>query len=114
MNPDTVLDVIEREQSHCAVCGLPVQGRGHVHHRKPRQIGGSRRRDRLSNLIYLHTDCHLRHVEQQRERAVQNGWIVQGDTDPAEAPIMYMLNCWVWLSDDGRITTEKENTDGTR
>ena len=103
MNPDTVLDVIEREKSHCAVCGLPVNGRGHIHHRKPRQMGGSRNLDRLSNLIYLHTDCHLKHVEQQRRRAVENGWIVQGDIDPAETPIMYMLNCYVYLTDDGRI-----------
>lgn len=103
MNPDTVLDVIEREDSHCAVCGLPIAGRGHVHHRKPRRMGGSRRLDRLSNLIYLHTDCHLKHVEQQRVRAAENGWLVLGDNDPESTPIMYMLNGWVYLTDDGRI-----------
>ena len=104
MPTDTALDVIERERGRCAVCGLNIDGKGHIHHRKPRGMGGSGlQAHRLSNLVYLHSSCHLKHVEQQRERAYMNGWLLEHWQDSWAVPMMYMLNGWVLLKDDGLI-----------
>lgn len=107
--PDVVNDVIERDNRECAVCGLTINGTGHVHHRKPRQMGGSANRlDILSNMILLHPSCHLRHVELQRERAYSNGWLLQRWQDPWAAPLVYKLNGWVFLTNDGHIVKVEE------
>ena len=103
MPADTALDVIEREQGRCAVCGLHIDGKGHIHHRKPRGMGGSRNANTLSVLVYLHPTCHLIHVEQKRQRAYENGWLLQQWQDPWDTPLMYMLNGWVLLKDNGLI-----------
>jgi hypothetical protein len=103
MPPDLVEDVKQRDNYECAVCGLPVTGLGHVHHRKPRGMGGSGVVNIMSNLLFLHPSCHLRHVEEQRQRAIENGWLVVGDAHPAEVPLIYKLNDWVYLSDDGHM-----------
>ena len=108
MPPDLIEDVKKRENGECAVCGLPITGLGHVHHRKPRGMGGSGAVNIMSNLIYLHPSCHLRHVEEQRSRAIENGWLVVGDVHPAEAPLIYKLNNWVYLGDDGYILIDTE------
>lgn len=101
--PDVIIDVRLREGNRCALCGLPVQGRGHVHHRKPRGMGSSSGRNTLSNLIYLHATCHLIHIESQRERAYSNGWLIRGDVEPAEVPLVYMLDKTVYLTDNGTV-----------
>ena len=107
--PDVVNDVVAREDRNCAVCGLRIDGKGQIHHRKPRRMGGSGNRlDTLSNMVLLHPSCHLQHVEQHRTRAHQNGWLLTANQDPESTPLMYMLNGWVYLTDDGHIiTTEK-------
>ena len=99
--------VIARENGHCVVCGLGLTV-GHLHHRKPRGMGGSKLLNTVPNLLYLHPNCHLIHVEQERKVAVANGWIVQGNADPADVPVLYMLNGKVLLGDDGTITPVEE------
>lgn len=110
MPPDMAIDVIERDQGACAVCGLHIDGKGHIHHRKPRGMGGSGEVNVLSNLIYLHPSCHLKHVESQRQRAFENGWILQRWQDSQEQPLMYRLDRWVILTDDGHIVEIGDNT----
>jgi hypothetical protein len=101
MPADTALDVIERERGRCAVCGLHIVGQGHIHHRKPRGMGGAgMQAHRLSNLLYLHPSCHLRHVESKRENALMNGWLLEQWQDPWDTPLVYMLNGWALLKDD--------------
>lgn len=102
--PDVLIDVRLRENNNCAVCGLKIPGIGHVHHRQPRGMGGSSARNTMSNLIYLHPTCHLIHVENNRERAYDNGWLVRSGDDPAQTPLRYMLDRTVLLDDNGNIT----------
>lgn len=109
LSPDMALDVIAREKSCCAVCGLPVDN-GHIHHRKPRGFGGGPAANTMSNLLYLHPSCHLQHVEQRRNRAYDNGWLLQMWQEPQDTPLMYMLNGMVYLTDDGKIV-EREQGD---
>jgi len=114
MPTDTVLDVYEREQGCCAVCGLTI-GReaGHLHHRRPRGMGGGGgQAHALSNVILLHATCHLTHVELKRDRAYQNGWLLQQWQDPQDSPMMYRLDGWVLLKDSGEIAAlEKGGTE---
>ena len=106
MREETAQEVISRERGECAVCGLTIDGKGHIHHRQPRGMGGGGpAAHRLSNLLLLHASCHLQHVEQKRDQAYQNGWLVHAEIDPAEVPLMYKLNTWVLLTDDGYIMT---------
>jgi len=103
--PATVAEaVIARENGACAVCGLPLHT-GHLHHRKPRGMGGSGLVNTVSNMIHIHESCHLKHVERNRQRSYDMGWLVNGHNNPSETPMRYMLNRWVLLSDDGQITT---------
>lgn len=111
MPPDMAIDVIERDQGACAVCGLHIDGKGHIHHRKPRGMGGSGEVNVLSVCIYLHPSCHMIHVERQRQRAFENGWLLQRWQDSETTPLMYRLNGWVLLKNDGSIVPlDKEET----
>ena len=104
MHPSVVGRVKLREGGCCAVCGLPIHGKGHLHHRLPRGIGGSAMLNTPANLVHLHETCHLRHVEQQRMRAYLNGWLVRRGSQPKDVPFMYMLDGWVLLNEDGTTT----------
>jgi HNH endonuclease len=95
--------VIRRDAGICVACGLPVTGSPHLHHRKPRGMGGSGERNRVSNLILLHASCHLHRIEQQRAWAIDNGWLIVGDADPADVPVRYRLQRFVLLDDAGNI-----------
>ena len=96
--------VIDREGGFCAVCGLSISGIGHIHHRKPRGMGGGRYANTVSNLLYLHHSCHLYEVEQNRSKAYERGWLVKASDTPSEVPVCYMLRDWVLLDDQGHIT----------
>jgi len=108
-HPTIRKQVQERDGGLCVVCGLPVSG-GHVHHRKPRGMGGRRLSiDTLSNLILLHPDCHLKHVESKRRQALDNGWLIIGSAYPETVPIRYMLTRTVYLLDNGDIIETERN-----
>lgn len=64
-------------------------GGGHVHHRRPRQRGGSRAPDvhDLSNLLLLCVDCHD-WVESNRTAAYEQGLLVHAGFDPATTPVL--------------------------
>ena len=111
MHPSVVGRVKHREGGCCAVCGLPIQGKGHLHHRAPRGMGGSAMLNSPANLVHLHETCHLKHVEQQRARAYLNGWLIRRGARPRDVPFMYMLNGWVLLNEDGTTTEVDEMGD---
>lgn len=94
--------VIRRDSGICVACGLPVHGSPHIHHRKARGMGGNSDRNKVSNLILLHPACHAR-IESNRTWAIDNGWLIVGDTDPAEVPVWYRLQEWVLLDDAGSV-----------
>lgn len=93
--------LLDRSLGCCEICGrqLWVYPRGWVaphavHHRQPRQMGGTSRTEINSpaNLLLICDDgtersCH-RHVESNRSLAYVNGWLVRAGADPAEVPVV--------------------------
>lgn len=108
---DVVALVYERANYSCELCliGIGPQ-RGvdhHVHHRRPRRAGGSRRADTNSptNLLLLCPSCH-EVIEVQRSAAYDGGWLVGASQDPARVPVLIGAERLVYLSDDGRYADD--------
>lgn len=101
--------VYERAQHCCEICadGLgPVRGVDHhIHHRRPRAAGGSRRPDTNlpSNLLLLCPPCHDR-VESYRAVAQLAGWLLSQVCDPAATPVRLAGPTWRYLTADGRYS----------
>lgn len=93
--------VANRAGGRCELCGVPP-ARHHYHHRRPRGMGGSKRRDTNTccNLLWLCATCHLQVVEVQREKALRNGWLVYQGRDPAAHPVL-LWDGWFYLTPDG-------------
>lgn len=106
--PDTltVEALYMRAEGLCELCSAPLKGeRGrehHVHHRRPRRMGGSRLPDtnEIQNLLLLDADCHER-VEKERTAGYEGGWLVRQDACPAEVPVLIHGRLWARLTDDG-------------
>jgi hypothetical protein len=107
-----VVDLVyERANYSCELClmGLGPQ-RGvdhHVHHRRPRRAGGSRRAETNSaaNLLLLCPSCH-EVIEVQRTAAYDGGWLVGASQDPALVPVLIGAVRLVYLTDDGRYVDD--------
>lgn len=79
-----------------------------IHHRRPRRMGGSRRRDTnlASNLLVLCRGCHER-LESNRLEALAHGWLLPADAVPAEQPVMLAAGSRVmYLRDDGTLADQ--------
>jgi hypothetical protein len=106
----TVEAILERAHHSCERCsgglGL-VRGRGfHVHHRRPRAVGGSRAADTNSpsNCVILCPDCHTA-VESRRAEAQFDGWLVPQGAAPARVAVLIEHGGrWVYLTADGRYS----------
>ena len=112
---DVVDAILERASWLCERCngGLgPVRGTDwHVHHRRPRAAGGSRREDTNSpaNCVILCPDCHA-DVESHRATAQTEGWLVPQTSDPATVAILIDRGArWVYLATDGTYQTNPPN-----
>lgn len=83
--------VRDRSQGRCERCLVPFDREaGEVHHRRPRQRGGSMDPAIHSpaNLVHLCHTCH-RWAEDFRDDAVATGWLVpMGVTGPEEIPVV--------------------------
>ena len=68
-------EVIARARGRCERCGTWAD-QGQVHHRKPRQMGGTSRPEinDASNLVLLCQLCHD-DVESHRTDAYEAGWL---------------------------------------
>jgi 5-methylcytosine-specific restriction protein A len=95
--------VAQRSGGRCEVTGCD-QPAEHLHHRRPRRLGGSRRADtnRPSNLLHLCADHHTA-VESLRTRAYALGLLLPAGADPAASPVL-RRGVWVLLGDDGSTT----------
>ena len=93
--------VLARAEGFCEVCSVRF-ARPHLHHRKPRGMGGGGDNS-AANLIAVHPSCHLYRIESRREEALANGWLVRQGHDPSEVPMTYRLTRKVLLTKDGRI-----------
>lgn len=109
--------VWERDGGRCACCGDPIRGeRGldwSLHHRRPAGMGGDRRPEThaAGNLVLLcgsgTTRCH-HEVESRRADALARGFLVPRNAvqPPAEHAIEHAVHGWVYLADDGSVSTD--------
>lgn len=101
----TVNAVLERDGYQCVVCSGALHGtRGFdysVHHRKLRSQGGD---NRLSNLISVcghgTAGCHS-NIHGAPAKAMDAGWIVSREQDPAQTLMAHSLYGYVLLDDEG-------------
>lgn len=104
--PEVVHMVYERAGYCCELCGANVGDRRgvdhHVHHRRPRRMGGSQLLDtnRPQNLLLLCPSCHET-VESQRSTGYEGGWLVRQSDDPATVPVL-ILGRLQLLTEDAR------------
>lgn len=91
--------VLERAGGRCEICGIVLFIASTAgtriysfHHRQPRGMGGTARRDINSpaNILLLcgsgTTHCHGT-VERNRRVALEAGWLVHSAADPANSPV---------------------------
>lgn len=104
--------VLERAQYGCELDGAQIGDRRgvdyHVHHRRPRRMGGSQLPDTNApqNLLILCPDCHET-VESERTAAYGGGWLVRQNADPTRVPVLILARS-VFLTSDGRYDTLPE------
>ncbi len=119
-SPDTVDLIWGRDKGLCALCGQPVYGeRGvfwSVHHRHPRQMGGTSSSwvGAAANGLLLHGHgtggCHGV-VERDRAKWMHAGFLVpSGRMVAADIPIRHAVHGWVLLDDAGGKTPILEAT----
>jgi 5-methylcytosine-specific restriction protein A len=106
----TVEAVWDRAGGRCEISGVPLSGvRGedfHVHHRRPRRMGGSRdpETNDVENLLLLSPEAH-EHVERNRSEAYERGWLVRQEAIPAAVPVVVLVGgqvARVLLTDDAQ------------
>lgn len=103
----TVDAVLERDGYQCVVCGGALHGtRGFdysVHHRKLRSQGGD---NRLSNLVSVcghgTAGCHS-NIHGAPVKAMEAGWIVSREHDPAQMVMAHSLYGYICLDDLGGV-----------
>ena len=91
--------VIDRDRRACRRCGDPM---AHIHHRRPRGMGGSKHDPRInapSNLVCLCETCHRR-VEAHPAESFEAGWRVRRSHDPESVPLSLLDGWELWLTDD--------------
>lgn len=82
------------------------------HHRLPRRMGGTRRAvvNSLCNVLHLcgtgTTGCHG-HIETNRAEALENGWLLHANADPASEPAV-VRGRLVWLTEAGKYVGPTE------
>lgn len=103
---DVVEAVHERAAWACEVCAVrlgPKRGIDHhIHHRRPRAMGGTDRPDTNlpSNLLLLCPPCH-EDVESRRGDALRCGLLLSQVCDPAATAVRLAGPRWAYLTTDG-------------
>lgn len=100
--PPTVREIIKnRAGNRCEYCGGWDQYL-QLHHRRPRQSGGSRREDtnQPSNGVALCMACH-EGFEMFRTDAYESGWLLRQHQTPTEIPLTFPGGRRFLLGDDG-------------
>lgn len=100
--PNHVRQLIrQRSNDMCERCGQKYGTE--VHHRRPRGMGGTKQADTnvASNALHLCGLCH-KIVEQSRDQAINNGWLVKQNHNPIDIPVLYR-GAWMYLDDDGNM-----------
>ena len=106
---NTVEAVYDRSGHSCECCGAGVGDRRgidhHIHHRRPRAMGGTRRKgtNSAANLLVLCPGCH-ESIESHREQALLHGFLLVQTDNPALVPVLIRGDRWVHLTHDGRYS----------
>ena len=94
--------VLHRSTYRCERCSDEVWAGFHIHHRRPRGMGGTSREDtnHPSNLLVVCPACHT-WIEANRLAALELGYLVRQHDNPATVPV---VTPWgrVLLTADGR------------
>lgn len=109
---DVVEVVLERAGYSCEICGGGIGDRRGVdwslHHRSPRQMGGSRLawKNLPANLLVAcgsaTTGCHSV-IESHRSGAVAAGWLILHQALPEQVAVLLRRESWVYLDNAGGI-----------
>jgi 5-methylcytosine-specific restriction protein A len=108
--PEVVHAVYARAMYSCELCGAPVGDRRgvdhHVHHRRPRRMGGTQLGDTndVVNLLLLDPSCHER-IESERSVGYAGGWLVRQEETPGDVPVLVCGSRWVLLTADAKYLT---------
>jgi hypothetical protein len=104
--------ILARSDGLCEACGLPLPGEWGAwdrHHRKLQSQGGQ---DVLTNLVGVHSDCHVNQpwsIHMRPTWATAQGLIVPSWVqDPARAPLTLPDGRLVLLTDEGPYQLMKE------
>jgi len=73
-------------------------------------MGGTNRKEtgKASNGLYVHLKCHA-NVESSRMAALENGWLLHQQADPATTPIK-LWHGWVILDNAGASNPVPQET----
>jgi 5-methylcytosine-specific restriction protein A len=87
---------------------------GHLHHRRPKGLGGSKALDRhdVSNLVYLCPDCHS-WAHGHPNEARWTGWLVPRSLGvaPIDEPITDLTGQTRYLDNEGQYLTAVAHVD---
>jgi hypothetical protein len=114
--PAVVEAVCERAGHSCEVCEAAVGDRRgvdhHIHHRRPRAAGGSRRPDTNEppNLMLLCPGCH-EDIESNRAVALGAGWLLTQMDDPTQVAVPVRRDQWKYLTVAGRYSDSPPGTE---
>ena len=104
------MNVMARASFRCERCGSTLMGVPvSVHHRRPRAMGGTKRLDTNypSNLMALcgtgTSGCHG-WIEQNRQVAYEEGWLVRQHEEPSKVSVKLFLYGNSFISDDGIVS----------
>lgn len=92
----------DRAQGRCERCGLYVDYGAQIHHRQPRGMGGTSRKEieSAANGLYVHSGCHAL-IESNRKQARRTGFLVPMGYTPETYPVR-LWSGWWFLTEDGR------------
>lgn len=112
---DVVTAILDRAGFSCEVCAVMLGDRRgedwSVHHRRPRQMGGSRWGgiNLPSNLLVVCGSgvdgCHGV-IESHRSGAVAAGWLVLSRIDSATVALLIHRERWVYLTDSAEYADD--------
>jgi hypothetical protein len=111
--PQVRLAVAKRSEGLCERCRSARAV--HVHHRQPKQAGGTWRRliHALFNLVHFCTPCHI-YVHAHPLESYTAGWLVHSGDDPALVPVITVLEDGTrsprWLTADGKYSDDDPRT----
>lgn len=94
-------DLVIARDGGCVLCGSYEWM--HIHHRKPRRLGGRRRHPEINDVTNLVVLCGSHHewVESRRQEARELGLLLAESDDPAQVPVAHWWRGHVYLTARG-------------